>query len=62
MGANDMRALRFDNTGSLDCLAVAKVDRPRVQPGEMLVRAQAATINPSDVKKGYGNDSRQNGP
>jgi NADPH:quinone reductase-like Zn-dependent oxidoreductase len=57
MGANDMRALRFDNTGSLDCLAVAEVDRPRVQSGEVLVRVRAAAINPRDAKKGYGNGS-----
>ena len=49
-----MRALRFENTGSLDRLAVAEVDRPKVQPGEVLVRVRAAAINPSDVKNVLG--------
>jgi NADPH:quinone reductase-like Zn-dependent oxidoreductase len=49
-----MRALRFDNTGSLDYLTVAGVDRPKVQPGEVLVRVRAAAIHPSDVKNVLG--------
>jgi NADPH:quinone reductase-like Zn-dependent oxidoreductase len=49
-----MRALRFDNTGSLDRLTVAQVDRPKPQPGEVLVRVRAAAINPSDVKNVLG--------
>ena len=49
-----MRALRFDTTGSLDRLTVAEVDRPKVQPGEVLVRVRAAAVNPSDVKNVLG--------
>jgi NADPH:quinone reductase-like Zn-dependent oxidoreductase len=49
-----MRALRFHNTGSLDYPTVAEVDRPKVQPGEALVRVRAAAINPSDVKNVLG--------
>ncbi|AGA27996.1 quinone oxidoreductase family protein [Singulisphaera acidiphila] len=49
-----MRALCFDNTGSLDCLTFAEVERPKPQPGEVLVRVRAAAINPSDVKNVLG--------
>lgn len=49
-----MRALRFDTTSSLDRLTVAEVDRPRPDPGEVLVRVRAAAINPSDVKNVLG--------
>jgi len=49
-----MRALRFDRTGSLDSLGVATIDRPVPGAGEVLVRVQAAAINPSDVKNVLG--------
>jgi NADPH2:quinone reductase len=49
-----MRALRFARTGSLDNLGVAGMDRPVPLDGEVLVRVQAAAINPSDVKSVLG--------
>jgi NADPH:quinone reductase-like Zn-dependent oxidoreductase len=49
-----MKALRFSRTGSLDNLAVADVDPPEPGPGEVLVKVQAAAINPSDVKNVFG--------
>ncbi|HZA12738.1 zinc-binding alcohol dehydrogenase family protein [Mycobacterium sp.] len=49
-----MKALRFTETGSLDNLAVADIDRPEPGPGEVLVKVQAAAINPSDVKNVLG--------
>jgi NADPH:quinone reductase-like Zn-dependent oxidoreductase len=49
-----MKALRFSRTGSLDYLAVADVERPVPAPGEVLIRVQAAAINPSDVKNVLG--------
>jgi NADPH2:quinone reductase len=49
-----MRALRFARTGSLDNLRVEGMDRPVPLAGEVLVRVQAAAINPSDVKNVLG--------
>lgn len=48
-----MRALRFDNTGSLDGLKVAEIGQA---PGgdEVLVQVKAAAINPSDIKNVQG--------
>lgn len=49
-----MKALRFARTGSLESLAVETMDRPVPRVGEVLVRIQAAAINPSDVKNVLG--------
>jgi NADPH:quinone reductase len=49
-----MRALRFARTGSLENLGVETIDRPVPRAGEVLVRVQAAAINPSDVKNVLG--------
>ena len=49
-----MRALRFARTGSIENLSVETIDRPVPGPGEVLVRVQAAAINPSDVKNVLG--------
>jgi NADPH:quinone reductase len=51
---NDMRALKFFQTGSLDNLKVEEVARPRPAEGEVLVQVKAAAINPSDVKNVQG--------
>jgi NADPH:quinone reductase-like Zn-dependent oxidoreductase len=45
-----MKAVRFHRTGSLANLSVEEIDRPSPTTGEVLVRVQAAAINPSDVK------------
>ena len=49
-----MRALRFARTGSLENLGVESIDPPVPGAGEVLVRVQAAAINPSDVKNVLG--------
>jgi NADPH2:quinone reductase len=45
-----MRALRFQQTGSLDNLKLEDVPAPSPGSGEVLVQIKAAAINPSDVK------------
>ncbi|MFI6998725.1 zinc-binding alcohol dehydrogenase family protein [Nocardia sp. NPDC050175] len=49
-----MKALRFDQIGSLDALALAEVPRPPAVPGEVVVRIHAAGVNPSDFKNVLG--------
>lgn len=49
-----MRALRFEETGSLDELAIRDIPVPRPGAGEVLVRVKAAAINPSDIKNVLG--------
>ncbi len=49
-----MKALRFNQTGSLEQLKLVEVDDPIPQSGEVLVRVHAAAINPSDVKNVLG--------
>jgi NADPH2:quinone reductase len=49
-----MKALKFNQTGSLEQLKMVEVDDPVPQPGEVLVRVHAAAINPSDVKSVLG--------
>ena len=44
-----MKALRFDQFGSLDALRVAEVSPPMPCDDEVLVRVRAAGMNPSDV-------------
>ena len=52
--SNDMRALRFEKTGSLDLLRVQDIPKPVPGPGEILVQIKAAAINPSDIKNVLG--------
>ena len=49
-----MRALRFAQTGSLDYLAVAEVPVPVPAGSELLVKVEAAAVNPSDTKNVLG--------
>lgn len=49
-----MRALYFEQTGSLDGLRVAERPKPSAGPGEALVRVTAAAVNPSDAKNVLG--------
>jgi NADPH:quinone reductase len=49
-----MKALRFDRTGSLDCLGLQQVPPPRPEPGEVVVEVCAAGLNPSDAKNVLG--------
>ncbi|MFI6046369.1 zinc-binding alcohol dehydrogenase family protein [Nocardia sp. NPDC051321] len=49
-----MKALRFDQIGSLDALSLAEVPRPQAVPGEVVVRIHAAGVNPSDFKNVLG--------
>ena len=49
-----MRALKFDQTGSLDDLHMEEVPLPTPAAGEVLVEIKAAAINPSDIKNVQG--------
>ena len=49
-----MRALKFDQTGSLDDLHMEEVPLPAPAAGEVLVEVKAAAINPSDIKNVQG--------
>ena len=49
-----MRALRFENSGSLDNLTVQEMPTPKPGAGEVLVQVKAAAINPSDIKNVLG--------
>ena len=49
-----MRALRIERKGDLSGLKEATVDKPLPGQGEVLVRVEAAAINPSDVKNVLG--------
>lgn len=49
-----MKALKFNQTGSLEQLKIIEVDDPIPQPGEVIVQVYAAAINPSDVKNVLG--------
>ena len=50
--------LRFNRTGSLSELRVTSIAQPIPCPGEVLVKVQAAAINPSDVKNVMGKMSQ----
>ena len=49
-----MRALKFDQGGSLDDLHIEEVPLPTPASGEVLVEVKAAAINPSDIKNVQG--------
>ena len=44
-----MKALRFHQTGDISNLHLEEVPTPAPGPGEVLVRVEAASINPSDI-------------
>jgi NADPH:quinone reductase-like Zn-dependent oxidoreductase len=45
-----MKAVRFDEYGSVDVLDVREVPMPEVGPGQVLVKVKAAGINPGEAK------------
>ena len=45
-----MRAVRFDEYGGVDVLAVVEVPKPVPGPGQVLVQVKAAGINPGESK------------
>lgn len=45
-----MRAMVYDGYGDIDVLHLAEVPRPKVGPGEVLLRVRAAAVNPVDWK------------
>jgi NADPH:quinone reductase-like Zn-dependent oxidoreductase len=49
-----MKAVRFDTYGDIDVLKVVEVDPPVAGPGHVVVRVQAAGINPGEasIRKG----------
>lgn len=49
-----MRALRFEKTGSLDALKVSDIPKPTPGPNEVLIKIEAAAVNPSDIKNVLG--------
>ena len=49
-----MRAVKFQQTGSLDDLRIEEVPLPTPGPGEVLVQVKAAAVNPSDIKNVQG--------
>lgn len=49
-----MRALRFSNFGDPDVLRVTDVPDPTGTPQEAVIRLEAASVNPSDVKNVAG--------
>src|ERR1700746_1034685 len=49
-----MRALRFEQTGSLSELKLDDIPRPIPKMGEVLIHVRAAAINPSDIKNVLG--------
>src|ERR1700722_15773831 len=46
---NNMLALRFEATGSLDRLVVRDLPKPVPNPGDVLIQVKAAAVNPSDI-------------
>ncbi len=49
-----MHALRFERTGSLDYLHLAEVSMPVPLESELLIKVEAAAVNPSDAKNVLG--------
>jgi NADPH:quinone reductase len=49
-----MRALRFEKTGSLDYLSLVDVPIPDPPDSELLIKVEAAGVNPSDAKNVLG--------
>jgi NADPH:quinone reductase-like Zn-dependent oxidoreductase len=49
-----MRALRFNQFGDLDVLRIAEIADPRGSDEQAVIRVEAASVNPSDVKNVAG--------
>ena len=49
-----MKAVRFHRTGGADVLVVEDVPTPSLQPGEVLVRVEAAGVNFADTMRRRG--------
>ncbi len=49
-----MQALRFHEFGGFEHLAVERIQDPQPNPGEVVVRIRAASVNPSDAKNILG--------
>ena len=49
-----MKALRFEETGSLDNLKLTEMPTPKPAAGEVLIEVHAAGLNPSDAKNVSG--------
>lgn len=45
-----MRAVAYDSYGGLDVLSPTRLPRPKVGPGEILIRVRSAAVNPVDWK------------
>jgi NADPH:quinone reductase-like Zn-dependent oxidoreductase len=50
MQEQGMKALRIHKFGDIGVMQIETIDAPRPQPGELLVRVQAASVNPVDHK------------
>lgn len=51
-----MRAVQIERHGGPEVLHLRKIPDPAAGPGEILVRAEATSINPVDVKTRAGVD------
>jgi NADPH:quinone reductase-like Zn-dependent oxidoreductase len=49
MAEETMRAVRFERYGGIDELRVTEVPRPRADPGRVVVRVMAASLNPGEA-------------
>lgn len=49
-----MKAVRIHSFGSADVLQLENVPKPQPRPGEMLIKVQAASVNPVDYKMRTG--------
>ena len=57
-----MRALQFEQTGSIEQLKLQDLASPETKSGEVLVKVRASAINPSDVKNVLGKMSHTTVP
>jgi NADPH:quinone reductase-like Zn-dependent oxidoreductase len=49
-GANEMKAVRIHDFGKSDVLKVEDIPVPTLEPGEVLIKVHAASVNPIDWK------------
>ncbi len=54
MSDTTMRAIRVNDYGGPEVLALEQVPRPELKPGEVLIRVRAAGVNPVDWKRRSG--------